>query len=211
MNTEEDDQALAAKGQVSIRGRRCLVFLLAAPLLLLFLLSAIALVLSLTLLKPRDLTTRVVSATLSGISPRVALIPVLKVELNVTLKLILLVHNPNHFGFRHGPGKSIVLYRGRKVGEADVLPGEIPARKSEEMPGRMMLEVDRVVAEDMVLLVRDVLGGELVVESRTRIPGRVRLWKVWKRHTVVTSECRYAIRVPAMRIQSQECEYETEF
>lgn len=211
MNTEEDDQALAAKGQSSIRGRRCLVLLLAAPLLLLFFLSAIALVLSLTLLKPRDPTTRVVSATLSGISPRVALTPVLKVELNVTLNLVLLVHNPNHFDFRHGPGKSIVLYRGRQVGEADLLSGEIPGRKSAEMPCRLMLEVDRVVAEDMAPLVRDVLRGEVVVESRTRIPGRVRLWKVLKRHAVATSECQYTIRVPAMRIRSQECEYETKF
>ncbi|XP_056171105.1 uncharacterized protein LOC115685865 [Syzygium oleosum] len=211
MNTEKNDQAFAAEGQNSIRGRRCLVFLLTAPLLLLFLLSVISLVLSLTLLKPRDPTTRLVSATLNGISPQVTLFPVLKVELNVTLNLILLVHNRNHFGFRHGPGKSIILYRGGQVSEADLLSGEIPARKSAEMPCRLMLEVDRVVAEDVAPLVRDVLGGEVVVESRTRIPGRVRLWNVLQRQVVATSECRYTIGVPAMTILSQDCKYETKF
>ncbi|KAF8007579.1 hypothetical protein BT93_K1549 [Corymbia citriodora subsp. variegata] len=208
MSTEKDDQALTAIGRKSIRGRRYLVLLLAAPLLLLFLLSIIALVLSVTLLKPRDPTIRIVSATLNGISPRVTLFPVLKVDLNITLDLILLVHNRNHFDFRHGPGKSIIIYRGRQVGEVDLHSGEIPARKSAEMPCRLMLEVDRVVAEDLALLARDVLDGEVVVESWTRIPGRVRLWKALKRHVVATSECRYTIGVPAMRIQSQDCKYE---
>ncbi|KAL3715325.1 hypothetical protein ACJRO7_007108 [Eucalyptus globulus] len=210
MNTEKDDQGLPAEGRNSLRGRRCLVFLLAVPLLL-FLLSVVALVLSLTLLKPRDPTISVASATLSGISPQVTSFPVLKIELNVTLNIILLVHNRNHFSFRHGPGKSIILYRGGQVGEAELLPGEIPARKSAEMPCRLMLEVDKVMAEDVASLVRDVLGGEVVVKSRTSIPGRVRLWKVLRRHVVATSECQYTIGVPAMTIQSQDCKYETNF
>jgi hypothetical protein len=56
------------------------------------------LVLFLTVLRVRDPTTRVVSTQLSGIAPRLAF-PAVSLQLNVTLLLVVPVHNPNPASF----------------------------------------------------------------------------------------------------------------
>jgi cobalamin biosynthesis protein CbiG len=65
------------------------------------------------------------------------------------------------------------------------------------------------MATHISALISDVLQGQLVIETRTRIPGRVSFLKIFKKHAVATSDCRLAIAIPSMKIQSQECESKT--
>ncbi|XP_039002049.1 uncharacterized protein LOC120128443 [Hibiscus syriacus] len=149
--------------------------------------SIIVLILAFTVFKAKQPRTKLISAALDGVSPRISF-PVVNIQLNITLNLQFLVENPNHASFKHGPGKSFLLYRGDQFGEADIPPGDIPARSSATFSSRLVLQVDEM-ASNITALIDDVLNGELVVDTRTRIPGRVTFLKVFKKHAVVTSEC----------------------
>ncbi|KAJ4832515.1 hypothetical protein Tsubulata_000073 [Turnera subulata] len=188
------------------RRRRCLTAVGVITLILL-LIFIIALILAVTVFKPKEPRTELLSASLEGVSPRISL-PVVNIKLNVTLNLKLLVKNPNHVSFKHGPGKSYLLYRGDQVGDADVYPGMIPSRGSEILPARLTIEVD-ALASNMESLISDVLGGQLILETRTRIPGRVTLLGIFKKHVVATSVCQFTIAVPSFKIQSQQCKNKT--
>lgn len=189
--------------------RRPCVIVGGAILLLLLLLFIIALILILTVFKAKEPRTQLLSATLDGISPRISF-PVINIELNITLDLKLLVKNPNHASFKHGPGKSYLLYRGNQVGEADLYPGLIPSKGSGTLPCRLTIEVDEI-ASKMTGFINDVLGGQLVVETRTRIPGRVTILGIFKKHAVATSYCQFTFAIAAMKIQSQECKSRAKF
>ncbi|XP_010113043.2 uncharacterized protein LOC21405575 [Morus notabilis] len=183
--------------------RRCLITVCGTIILLILILSIILLVLALTVFKPKDPKTEIISAALDGISPSVTL-PAVRIELNVTLDLKILVRNRNHASFRHGTGKSVLLYRGKQVGEVDIAPGNIPARGSATLPCRLTIEVDKLGSE-IAGLIGDVLAGELMVETQTRIPGRLTFLGFIKKHAVAVSVCQFTISVREFKVQSQLC------
>ncbi|KAG9443370.1 hypothetical protein H6P81_014710 [Aristolochia fimbriata] len=188
------------------RRRRCCACCIAVALLLLTL-FLILLVLALTVFKRRDPVVTLLSATVSGVAPRLVL-PAASVELNVSLRLALHVYNPNRVGFKHHPGKSVVLYRGTRIGEADVASGSVAARGSENVTVDLTVEADKFLP-DVAQLVADVVAGEIDVDANTRVPGRVNVLGIFKRHVVAISECHFAIGVPDLRIRKQDCKQST--
>lgn len=185
------------------RRRACLVATAIGAILF----GVLVLVLALTVFKPRDPRTELVSVSVSGVYPRITF-PVLRLELNVTLDVKVLVRNRNYAGFRHGVGTSIVTYRDTPIGEAEISPGTIPARGSSEVPVRLTLEVDELGSE-LAGLVRDVIAGEISVRTRTTIPGRVVFLGFIKKHAVAVSECQLALGLTEMKVRRQECKSKT--
>ncbi|WCJ27893.1 Late embryogenesis abundant (LEA) hydroxyproline-rich glycoprotein family [Euphorbia peplus] len=189
------------------RRRRCLIIGLSI-LTLILLFFIIILVLALTVFKVKEPEIHVVSASLQGVSPRVSF-PVINIELNITLNITLLVHNPNYASLRHGGGKTYLYYRDKEVGDADLYPGFIPSRGSSNLLCKLNLQVDEF-AGDLTGLIQDVLSGELVLETRTRIPGRVKIVGI-RKHVVAVSACSFDIAFPSMKIQDQKCKSKTKF
>ncbi|RWR97808.1 Late embryogenesis abundant protein [Cinnamomum micranthum f. kanehirae] len=188
------------------RFSRCCV-VVTATFLLVLLLAAIVFILFFTLFKPKDPTTTLLSANVSGVSPRVSF-PAVRIQLNVSLDLLVLIHNPNRAAFRHRPGKSLVLYRGKQVGEADVSPGRIPASGSERIPCRVTIEAEKFVSE-LGQLIGDVLSGEVGFHTTTRIPGKVTILGLFKRHAVAIAECHVVVGFPDLSIKRQDCQHHT--
>ncbi|KAJ8898874.1 hypothetical protein K2173_008183 [Erythroxylum novogranatense] len=122
----------------SKRRRRC-VIVGGGILLLLLLFFIIMLILALTVFKPKQPSTKLLSATVEGVSPRISF-PVVSVQLNITLNLTVEVHNPNKASFKHGVGKSFVYYRGIQMGEAELSPGLIPSSGSEILGCRLTVQ-----------------------------------------------------------------------
>ncbi|KAK9087813.1 hypothetical protein Syun_030207 [Stephania yunnanensis] len=169
----------------------------AATILFLFLLG---LILYFTLFKPKDPTTTLISADVSGVAPTVSL-PALAIRLNLTVAAQISVHNPNRASFRHAPGQS-------QVGEVGVSPGNIPARGSEVLNCTLVLEVEKfggVLRE----LIGDVLAGEIAVDVNTRVPGRVTFLGIFRRHAVAVSRCQIKIGVPGLEVRQQTCSTKT--
>ncbi|KAJ0088818.1 hypothetical protein Patl1_31626 [Pistacia atlantica] len=142
-------------------------------------------------------------AKVEGIAPRLTL-PTLNFQLNLTLDLQILVENPNHASFRHGTGNSILMYGGDQVGEADIYPGLIPSAGSTTLPCRLTVQVDKI-ASDITTLIGDITGGQVVMETHTKIPGRINFLGIFKKHVVTSSDCKFTIGFPAMNITNQEC------
>jgi hypothetical protein len=186
--------------------RRCRIAV-GVTLLFIILIFIIALILALTVFKPKQPRTQILSSALDGVAPRVSF-PALKIELNITLDLKLLVENKNHASFKHGAGMSYLLYRGKQVGEVQLSPGNIPAMGSSTLPCRLTLQADEF-ASDLSSLISDVLTGELVINTHTRIPGKVTFLGFIKKHAVALSDCQFTMDVIQMKIKTQVCKNKT--
>ncbi|XP_059428180.1 uncharacterized protein LOC132161969 [Corylus avellana] len=190
-----------------MKRRRCLFAAGGAALVLLMLLFIIALILALTVFKSKPPRVQLLSAAVEGVAPRISF-PVIQVEFNLTLDIKFLVENRNYASFKHGQGKSLLLYQGNQVGEADIYAGLIPARGTATLPCRLTVEVDEL-ASNLTGLINDVVGGNLVMETQTRIPGRINFLGIFKRHAVAVSACQLTISVPNMSISRQTCKQKT--
>ncbi|KAL6597476.1 hypothetical protein ACP70R_046916 [Stipagrostis hirtigluma subsp. patula] len=187
--------------------RRCLCVCLLVALAVLLALAVTALVVSLTVLRVRDPTTRLVSTRLAGVAPRLTF-PAVSLQLNVTLLLTVAVHNPNPASFSYMSGHTDLTYRGAKVGEAEVDPGRVPSKGDGEVRLALTVQADRLAA-DLAQLVADVESGAVPMEASTRIPGRVTTLGVFKRHAVAYSECKFVFGVAELKVRSQECQDHT--
>lgn len=186
------------------RRRRCLCCCLLVTLVVLLVLAITLLVLFLTVLRVRDPTTRLVSTRLIGLSPRLSF-PAMSVQLNVTLLITVAVHNPNPASFTYATGGHTDLtYRGAHVGDAEIDPGRIPSRGDANVTMALTLQADRF-AGDLTQLVSDVMGGSVALDASTRIPGRVAILGVFKRHAVAYSDCHFVFGVTEMAVRSQQC------
>ncbi|XP_028808551.1 uncharacterized protein LOC114763116 [Neltuma alba] len=200
-------QMMISQSRVKKRRRCCLV--LGILLLLLIVIFIVALVLALTVFKPKNPTVQLVSASLDGVSPSVSF-PAIQIHLNLTLNVSLMVHNPNHASFKHEQGTSILYYEGNQIGDTNIFPGEIPAKGSAVLPSRLTLQVDKL-ASNVTSFVGDLLGGELSMESSTRLPGRVTLLGFIKKHAVALSDCQFTLDISDRKIRSQSCKSKTKF
>ncbi|TKW07561.1 hypothetical protein SEVIR_7G315100v4 [Setaria viridis] len=186
------------------RRRRCLCACLLVTLAVLLALAITLLVLFLTVLKVRDPTTRLVSTRLAGVAPRLTF-PAISLQLNVTLLLTVAVHNPNPASFTYDSGGHTDLtYRGAHVGDAEIDPGRIPSKGDGEVKLALTVQADRL-AEDLAQLVADVESGSVAMEASTRIPGRVTILGLFKRHAVAYSDCSFVFGIAEMRVRSQQC------
>jgi LEA14-like dessication related protein len=142
-----------------------------------------------------------------GLAPRLTF-PALSIQLNVTVLLTVSVHNPNpaSFTFLSG-GHTDLTYRGVHVGDAEIDPGRIPSKGDGEVKMALTLQADKFVSSGgaMAQLISDVEAGSLPVDASTRIPGRVAVFGVFKRHAVAYSDCSFVFGIAEMGVRSQQC------
>ncbi|CAM8981076.1 unnamed protein product [Rhodiola kirilowii] len=203
----EEEQPLHRKtNHTKSNKRRCLIAL-GVIIFIIFLLFVIALILALTVFKTRDIQTKLISATVEGVSPRVTF-PSINIQLNITLSLQISVNNRNYASFRHDDGKSLLVYENVQVGDADIEPGLIRARGATVIVYRLRLQVDEL-ADKLDMLLRDVVDGELVMHAQTRIPGKVRFLGLFERRVVTLSDCELVMNILEMKLVRQDCKQRT--
>ncbi|XP_062073038.1 uncharacterized protein LOC133777457 [Humulus lupulus] len=202
--TTENDRKQALKA----RRRRCLIAVGATIIVLIMVIFIVILVLALTIFKPKQPKTELISTSVEGVSPHVSL-PAVRIELNITLHLKILVENRNYASLQHNGGKSLLFYRDNQVGDADIFPGNIPARGSTTLSCRLTIEVDQIIGPDLSGLISAILSGELDMETRTTIPGRVTFLGFIKKHVVAVSTCQLTVGLLDMKIRDQVCESQT--
>ncbi|KAK7394917.1 hypothetical protein VNO78_15458 [Psophocarpus tetragonolobus] len=207
--SNQDHEQVVVISQKKLKRRRVCVMVTGAVLLLLIVLVIVAIILAFTLFKTKEPRTELVSATLEGIAPRVTL-PAIDIQINVTLDLKVRVENRNRATFKHQGGKSILLYKGKEFGETDIYPGVIPSRGSTIIPCRLTLQVDEL-ASNLTGLISDLMGGEISMDTVTRIPGRVIFLGFIKKHIVAKSNCQFTISIPDFKIKNQSCKSKAKF
>ncbi|KAI5429028.1 hypothetical protein KIW84_033861 [Lathyrus oleraceus] len=103
--------------------------------------------------------------------------PAINIQVNVTLDIKIQVENRNRASFKHEDGTSLLMYEGVEVGDTDIFPG----------------------------FIKDLMGGQLSLQTVTRIPGKVTFLGFIKKHIVAVSNCQFVFGVPDMEIKSQIC------
>ncbi|KAL4381982.1 hypothetical protein S245_013557 [Arachis hypogaea] len=202
-NHDQEHQQVAVVSHKKMKKRRNCAIAMVVIISFFILLAIIFVILALTLLKTKDPKTEIVSATLQGISPKLTF-PAINIQLNITLDLKIRVENKNHASFKHGEGKSVLLYKGIEVGETEIFSGLIPSMGSEILPCRLTLEADKV-ASNITGFLGDLMGGEITMKTLTQIPGRVTFLGFIKKHIVAKSSCQFIIGVPDFKIKNQVC------
>ncbi|KAG4922300.1 hypothetical protein JHK82_051271 [Glycine max] len=201
--SNQDHEQVVVISQKKLKRRRVCVMVTGAVLLLLIVLVIVAIILAFTLFKTKEPRTQLVSATLEGIAPRLTL-PAIDLQINVTLDLKVRVENRNRASLKHEGGKSVLLYKGKEVGDAYINPGLIPSRGSTILPCRLTLQVEKL-ASNLTSLVGDLMGGEISMDTVTRIPGKVTFLGFIKKHIVAESNCQFTISVSELKITNQTC------
>ncbi|CAJ1813615.1 unnamed protein product [Sphenostylis stenocarpa] len=201
--SKQDHEQVVVISQKKLKRRRVCVMVTGAVLLLLIVLVIVAIILAFTLFKTKDPKIQLVSATLEGIAPRVTF-PAIDIQLNVTLDLKVQVENRNRASFKHEGGKSVLLYKGKEVGQTEIYPGLIPSRGSAILPCRLTLQADEL-ASNLTSFLGDVMGGDISMDTVTLIPGKVTFLGFIKKHIVAKSNCQFTVSIPDFKITNQNC------
>ncbi|XP_020593269.1 uncharacterized protein LOC110033574 [Phalaenopsis equestris] len=185
-----------------IRSRRRRCVLISLLIFLFFVLLFI--ILGVTVFRVREATTTVNSVRLGGFKAGFS-IPNLSVDLNVTLDIDLTAYNPNHASFRYGDGTAELFYQDSQVGEAAIPSGEIDSGGSERMNVSVTIFAGRLIGDSSVY--KDVLSGSMLFQTTTRIPGRVTVLGIFKKHVVTYSKCDVIVNVTNRTSQTSNCKY----
>lgn len=122
---------------------------------------------------------------------------------NISLTADVSVKNPNVASFKYSNTTTTLFYHGTVVGEARGPPGRAKARRTM----RMNITVD--IITDMLTtnpnLKADVASGLLTMSSYSRIPGRVNMMNIVKKHVVVKMNCTMTVNISSQAIQDQKC------
>jgi len=116
---------------------------------------------------------------------------------NVTLK------NSNMFSCIYDNTTTVLYYHDIIVGEVQLLVGHVRPRKMV----RMNVTVDACTEQIMsyLNLNEDVSSGLLNISSYSRIPGRVKVNKVFKKCINVNKSCTVMFNISSRAIQEQKC------
>ncbi|KAA8520888.1 hypothetical protein F0562_011561 [Nyssa sinensis] len=122
---------------------------------------------------------------------------------NMTLTAALSVKNPNVASFKFGNATTTINYGGDIVGEARNPPGLAKARRTLEMNVTVDIMLERMMGVSRVW--SDLSWEALNMSSYTRIRGRVKILKIFKKHIVVNMNCTMMVNIRSKAIQAQDC------
>ncbi|KAJ9681383.1 hypothetical protein PVL29_020321 [Vitis rotundifolia] len=122
---------------------------------------------------------------------------------NMSLTADVSVKNPNFSSFRYKNTTTTLFYRGTVIGEARGPPGQAKARRTMKMNVTVEIVPDSVMSNPSLLT--DISSGILPMNTYSRVPGRVKILKIVKKHVVVKMNCSIALNITSRSIQEQKC------
>ncbi|PON56770.1 Immunoglobulin-like fold containing protein [Trema orientale] len=122
---------------------------------------------------------------------------------NMSLTADVSVKNPNVASFKYKNTTTTLYYHGMVVGEARGPPGQAKPKRTMRMNITVDIITDRLLSSPN--LAADVGSGLLTMSSYSRIPGRVKMLNIIKRHVVVKMNCTMKVNISSQTIQEQKC------
>ncbi|KAM7265530.1 hypothetical protein ACFE04_003213 [Oxalis oulophora] len=148
----------------------------------------IILILALTVFKAKDPKMTVNSVSLDSLSVST---DKLKVLLNVTLGVNLVIKNPNKVGFTYSNSTSYLNYRGQNVGQAPIPGGKISSDGTENVNFKLSIMADRLATN--MSTYQDVLNGVLPLNMVSDVKGKVKIMNLFKISVESASSCDFNI------------------
>ncbi|XP_020216490.1 late embryogenesis abundant protein At1g64065 [Cajanus cajan] len=174
----------------------------ACPLISLLLLAIVIIVLIFTIFRVKDPIITMNGVQITNLElVNNSTIP--QIGVNISLIADVSVKNPNVASFRYSNTTTSLYYHGAIVGEARGPPGRAKPRRTIRMNVTVDVITDRVVSSPN--FVTDLGSGLLTVVSFSRVPGRVKILNVIKRHVVVDMNCTTTFNISSRGIEDQTC------
>lgn len=177
----------------------------ATSVCLILLIIIIIIILAFTVFKPKkpeidvqriELQDIKVSLGRSGI--------ILKPSINITLALVLSVHNPNEASFKYTQSSSRAFYHGDEVAIVPIPAGAIESQGSETISTTLHVLANQLISNSQLL--GDFLAGSLPFSVSTDLSGRVKVLSVIKHHVDISSQCSFSISIASKSIDTTDCQ-----
>lgn len=114
-------------------------------------------------------------------------------QLNVTLGLLLTIHNPNHASYTYQNATANVTYRGSPAAQAPIQQDTIPARGDHDISPDVVLDVGSLVTNPG--FPADLLAGCLNFTSSTTLHGRAKVLNLFKIKATTYSTCHISVYI----------------
>lgn len=177
-------------------GACCAIFLL---------ILVIVIILAFTLFKPKNPNVDVENVTLENFKFNIALNIPPTLTVNVTLGLVISLHNPNRISFTYTNSTSHIFYRDVEVGLIPVPAGRVGGRGTEQFSSSLDLMADRLISNSHII--SDSTDGSLPFSTSTRIRGKVNILNIYKPHITASSLCNFSISISNQSISDMVCAY----
>ncbi|CAI9784637.1 unnamed protein product [Fraxinus pennsylvanica] len=122
---------------------------------------------------------------------------------NLTVEADVSVINPNVASFKFSNTTTSLYYDSIVIGEAQILAGEVRARRTLDMNFCIDVKVDKILA--LPGLKSDLASGALSISSHSKISGKVKIINIIKKHVVVQMNCTMTFDIRSQAIQDQNC------
>lgn len=128
---------------------------------------------------------------------------------NMSLTANVSVKNPNVAAFKYSNTTTALFYHGTVVGEARGPPGQAKPWRTMQMNITIDIITDRVMSTPN--LQADLSSGVLRMSSYSRVPGRVKILDIIKKHVVVKMNCTLTLNISSQAIKEQKCKRKVSF
>nr|GMC84167.1 uncharacterized protein LOC109159236 [Ipomoea batatas] len=182
------------------RGRNICLIITAVVILL----AVIAVVVGVTLFKPKHAVTTFDSVTLRDFDLSIDA-PRLAVHVNLTVDARVSVTNPNRLGFKYDSTSVLLRYRGLNIGDAPIFAGEIGARETTSMNVTVTIFGDRLLTSSQFF--SDVISGVVPLSTYTRLTGKVHI--LFKIRVKSVTTCDLVINIASTTLSKQSCDFHT--
>ncbi|XP_031126992.1 uncharacterized protein LOC116029221 [Ipomoea triloba] len=182
------------------RGRNICLIITAVVILL----AVIAVVVGVTLFKPKHAVTTFDSVTLRDFDLSIDA-PRLAVHVNLTVDARVSVTNPNRLGFKYDSTSVLLRYRGLNIGDAPIFAGEIGARETTSMNVSVTIFGDRLLTSSQFF--SDVISGVVPLSTYTRLTGKVHI--LFKIRVKSVTTCDLVINIASTTLSKQSCHFHT--
>lgn len=173
--------------------------------ILLLLLVIVIVILVFTVFKVKDPTVTTNEIQLTNFGLNLVQLPTPQVKINMTMLVNMSIKNSNRASFKVGNSTTLVYYRGISVADAVIPAGlVIKARKTSGLNVTVDVMADRLASSSDLL--RDVLQGEMIMNTYSVIPGRVKILFI-KKHVEVKMNCTMTIDISKRGIQDMNCKH----
>ncbi|KAK8682663.1 hypothetical protein V6N13_055045 [Hibiscus sabdariffa] len=191
-----------------LRNRRKLRNISFAVIGVLVFIIILILILAFTVFKAKRPVTTVEDVSLRNLKFSVDLAR-LQVLLNATVDVDIAIKNPNKVGFKFKDSNAQLNYRGQQVGVVPIPAGKISADKTVPMNLTLTVMADRLISDSNFF--SDVRSGELPLNTKTEIPGKVNVLNMFRIRVVSSSSCNFTVFLSNSSVGDQNCKYKTKF
>nr|GMC90962.1 late embryogenesis abundant protein At1g64065-like [Ipomoea batatas]GMD86364.1 late embryogenesis abundant protein At1g64065-like [Ipomoea batatas]GME20573.1 late embryogenesis abundant protein At1g64065-like [Ipomoea batatas] len=170
--------------------RRGLKICCAVTAVLILVIAAVLITLYFTIFKPKEpkIVTQLVTLEHIKLVPIPGLLPIpVSFHLNITLGLLVTVHNPNYGSFRYQNSTAYITYRGVQAAQAPIHEDNIPARAQHNVSTDVVVMADKVISDTYFL--GDIFNGSLNFSSSTKLHGKATIFKIFKLKATTFSTC----------------------